>query len=1025
MTGAFKEGNFIDRMRQFSKRTSASTCIFTLLLAFLVQQCLYAQFVQPRFTRIDKSKGISSNAPTQIRTDKNLHYWLTSYNGLIEFDGSKFRTYHMPSFLGDQPGSEMLYDLEFENDSTLIITHVYGVARFNIYSHEFSAVPLQIKQLNKKTPLVYRTIFKDEQNNLFFCCMETGVQKLDKEKGSIHEFEPLKKEIPDYFFKITSLKRGLWLLHSREGLYLYDAARKKLMDTLNYPAAYRWIRSERVKGFVNDYAEIDALRFVSVFKPETNVYDVICYDTRNGSFRALPIISKKGRMFKKDSFKRLWLLGFRDAVEVYDPVSDSVYAVPDKTVNTADIDFSVCYSIFEDHEHNLWFCTNNGLLTYNLYQNSYEVLSQKLPSAVFRKPLQVNDNEIWFLTDDKGVFSLNTKTNIFHEVKYASAGEPYQKEILQAIRRRNVPEVWLAHPSGIISRINLKDGSSKLYRNPLFKEEDVDFCETESGRLFLLTLTGKITLYHEDTDKFELLANLNSTDSTGPPIEVNTCLALSEEELLIGTADRGMMRYHLKTGKQSLLEPGEGRKNVPESPLIVLLKKIGPYVYGGMLNGMFRYDPLTGHLENFNYRDNLSLGCAFHFTADADSNIIAVTTTGIYQLDWNKKYITDLSRKTDLDRLQLSGVLYHPQTGKIYITTENGIYRISQNRAKVQPVFRPVIQSILSNGQLIYLRDTAEVVLDRKSRSLQLNFNLSSYKYKDDIEFFYRMDDGDWLPAEGREIAFSNLSGGEHFFELKAVYKGDRQLSSTASLKLHIVKTVFEQWWFYAIIFVFLLVGLYGLYRIRVNRLLAIEKVRLQLARDLHDDMGSTLSTINILSAIASEKMEEQPSAAKTYLQKISANSQDMMESMDDIVWNINPVNDSMEKVIHRMREFASGILEPKQIQLVFETEPEVSDLRLSMALRRDFYLIYKEAVNNAAKYSGCSKLRIRLCTLNEDLVLKIQDDGKGFEMNKRDEGNGISNMYKRANHMHAVIQIWSSPGNGTRIELTKKISEL
>ena len=110
-----------------------------------------------------------------------------------------------------------------------------------------------------------------------------------------------------------------------------------------------------------------------------------------------------------------------------------------------------------------------------------------------------------------------------------------------------------------------------------------------------------------------------------------------------------------------------------------------------------------------------------------------------------------------------------------------------------------------------------------------------------------------------------------------------------------------------------------------------MEKVRRRIARDLHDDMGSTLSTINILSEMAKMKVNSDTGKTKEYIDKISDNSSRMMEAMDDIVWSINPMNDSMQKVVARMREFATGVFEAKNIEYSFKVDEAVHDLKLDM----------------------------------------------------------------------------------------------
>jgi len=205
---------------------------------------------------------------------------------------------------------------------------------------------------------------------------------------------------------------------------------------------------------------------------------------------------------------------------------------------------------------------------------------------------------------------------------------------------------------------------------------------------------------------------------------------------------------------------------------------------------------------------------------------------------------------------------------------------------------------------------------------------------------------------------------------------------------------------------------------IRISKYLGEEKLRSKIARDLHDDVGSTLSSINIISKIALQKNPEDAMVAE-YLSKINENSGRMLESMSDIVWAINPANDTVEKVILRMKEFAAEILEPLNIQYTFIESGNFSTLQLNLSQRKDFYLIFKEAINNSAKYSACSKIEVELIHEGGSVHLSVKDNGKGFAEGKTRYGNGLRNMQDRALSMQATLQIETEEGKGVHVHLS------
>jgi signal transduction histidine kinase len=196
-------------------------------------------------------------------------------------------------------------------------------------------------------------------------------------------------------------------------------------------------------------------------------------------------------------------------------------------------------------------------------------------------------------------------------------------------------------------------------------------------------------------------------------------------------------------------------------------------------------------------------------------------------------------------------------------------------------------------------------------------------------------------------------------------------------------------------------------------------EIRSRLSRDLHDDIGSTLSSINILSRTAQSNLNQTNlDKTKAALEKINDRSQRLLDNMSDIVWNINPDNDTIEEVINRIREYATTVLEAKKIDCVFDFSEQSVNRKLSVEVKSNMHLIFKEAVNNIAKYSGCTKAVFTLFFSENDIHLCINDNGVGFDEKEVKHRGGLVNMRSRAAEMNAHISIHAAIGKGTTIEL-------
>lgn len=205
----------------------------------------------------------------------------------------------------------------------------------------------------------------------------------------------------------------------------------------------------------------------------------------------------------------------------------------------------------------------------------------------------------------------------------------------------------------------------------------------------------------------------------------------------------------------------------------------------------------------------------------------------------------------------------------------------------------------------------------------------------------------------------------------------------------------------------------------RNRQQLKLQLLRNKIASDLHDDIGSTLSSISIFSQMAQQQSKE----VNPLLETIGENSRKMLDAMADIVWTINPENDQFEQIVLRMRSFAFELLGAKNIDFEFKADEDVSKMKLSMDVRKNLYLIFKEALNNMAKYSRANKALFDIKEDKNVLSMLIHDNGKGFDMLQTTPGNGLRNMKKRADEIGAKLLIDSNPDKGTTIQLNVSVN--
>jgi signal transduction histidine kinase len=209
-----------------------------------------------------------------------------------------------------------------------------------------------------------------------------------------------------------------------------------------------------------------------------------------------------------------------------------------------------------------------------------------------------------------------------------------------------------------------------------------------------------------------------------------------------------------------------------------------------------------------------------------------------------------------------------------------------------------------------------------------------------------------------------------------------------------------------------------ALYQKDLDRQLMLERERARISQDMHDDVGASLTRISILSELAKNKPDI-TDETRQWLSQISDTSRSVMEEMSQIVWALNPKNDTLEGLVAYLRRFANEYLEPTTVKCMFDLPEKLQKKALSVEIRRNVYLVVREALHNVVKHSGATRAGLTLKVEDSKFKISIRDDGKGFDPDKLEfPGNGLINMKKRMNDIGGEIFIRSEPGLGTEIEL-------
>ena len=490
------------------------------------------------------------------------------------------------------------------------------------------------------------------------------------------------------------------------------------------------------------------------------------------------------------------------------------------------------------------------------------------------------------------------------------------------------------------------------------------------------------------------------------------------------SGEGGLVRY--REGRFTLFTANDG---VPAGQIRnMLIDSAGRLWVTSYRAGLSRIDdPSAERPRPLTYTtdDGLSSNVITAVSEDQWGRLYVSTGRGIDRLDPANGRIKHYTTADGLPLDEVAGSL-RDHRGMLWFSSLTGVARLVPE-PDPQPAPPPIlITGLRIAGETLPISalgevEIAPIELGPDRNQLQIDFVALGFSPGEGLRYQYKLEGAgeQWSQlADQRTVNFANLAPGHYRFLVQAANADGVASETPASLKFTVLSPVWQRWWFLTLTAGLVGVTIYLMFRYRLAQKLKVERVRTRIATDLHDDIGTNLSLIAMASEVARQRSPKDDQQLTEALSVISGTSSELVDSMSDIVWAVNPGRDHLTDLIRRMRRFASDVFSARGIAFRFEAPSDEQDIPLGTETRREVLLIYKEAVNNTARHSQCTRADTELEVQGGRLILRLNDNGVGFDMTRSFDGNGLASMSHRAERLGGMLRVVSRNGEGTTLTL-------
>ena len=1029
--------------------------LLAVVFLFLSRTSL-AQLNSIWFDKVTDEAGYSIHGVEHIIQDRDGFIWFSHSDGITKFDGYNFKLYSRrelgtPSFKGKSVSlvfRDKKQDVWIVTDAGALMLYDPDLDHFRVMNDTVSMIEGNAY-----------SFVEDHKGNFWIGSTGGGLYKINIEKRIFKNYRTVKDDLTsvnnDF---VTALeidsKRNLWI-GTTNGFCRYDSIRDafiryKLANS-NPTDAYRYrvIRDLLLSG--DGYIYAGTYGGLHKMDLQTGEDRHFLHDLANPKSLSHNSIFR----LQQDRDGNIWIATYGGGVNRFNPSTVEFDSWKAKMNEPGRLHTNNFFTLYFDDQERLWIAAaDEGVFLYNPHAKKIHTIgnsnydSSSISSGWIRNLFQENDSIIWIGFNGAGVNKYNLKTEkvLMRYVNNPRDTTSLGHNAVIAIDKDNYGNIWFGLEGGGLNKLDQRSGKFTRYvfkphKNSLANnavsgllvDDDLIWVATYVSGLDLFDVRNN-RFYHFREDSLKALGISFSTTENIIKHDGNIWFGTHQGIVVFDKSKKIFVKIPNTKGDITTLSRVRELELRPYTEKEILINKDVSEVI------KIKYNGPSDFMQEILWKDTIDHGETYEmrFAADRSGNLWVSSGDVLNKIDLrnNNQHTFTIGNSQTVER-RLTGI-FTASDGKIFLTGTNGFNwfypdEIEKDSTPVRLVLTGLEifnKPVLVVGKDLTRRDDFQLskhidkldVLELfyHQNFFSIRFAALAFNQRERIQYAYQLEgfDRDWVHVGNRRFAsYTNLDPGTYRFKVKATNADGFWMPEPRSIELIILPPFWRTTWFIALAIVMVGAIIYSIHRYRVAQTLKVERLRNKIASDLHDEVGSSLTRISIYSDLLQNGIEIKE--GKSYLAGIGALSREVVSTMSDIVWSIDNRNDNFGSLILRMKDFATELLQARNIDFEFKVVGVTERKVLDPALKQNIYLIFKESIHNVVKHSKARRVSVVINNDGSEFRMEISDDGQGFHEDGVNAGNGMRNMKRRAQAIKANFEVRNQLG--TTISLKRE----